>query len=171
VRRAERLLFLLLLTLVTSLSWAQAAGNDRTIELKGGERVVLRADGTMVHYDKSGKPMAMPDGSVMIAKDGSRIMMKSESLWREVLALAATNYARATTGAITGTSTGQRTIELKDGGRVVLSEDGAMAHYDTAGNRQGMPDGEVMIAKDGTRILMNNGRLWRPELGSAPSQR
>ena len=110
---------LLLFVVALSSGWVRSGGNDRAIELQGGERVVLRADGTMLHYDKNGKPMAMPDGSVMVAKDGSRIMMKGESLWREILALAATNYARATTGAAGGSAPGQRVIDLKDGGRIV----------------------------------------------------
>lgn len=157
-------LLLLQLLVAASSGWAQSGGTDRVVELKGGGRVVVRADGSMNHYDGSGKSIAMSEGAVMIAKDGSRIVMKSQALWREILELAATSYAQATTGALPGTSPNRRSIELKDGGRIVLGSDGAMAHHDAAGNRQGMADGEVMIAKDGSRILMVNGSLWRSEV-------
>ncbi len=162
-------LLLLQLLVVASPGWSQSGGKDRLIELRGGERVVMRADGSMTHYDQAGGTIAMPEGAVMITKDGSRVMMKGQSLWREILELAASNYARATTGAIPRDSPGQRTIELNDGGRIVLGRGGAMAHYDAAGNRQGMADGEVMITKDGGRILMVNGSLWGAEVNrSAP---
>ena len=47
-----------------------------------------------------------------------------------------------------------------DGGRIALQRDGTMAHYDAAGNRVRMKEGAVMIAKDGTRIMMNDAALW-----------
>lgn len=157
--------FLLFQFLVAaSTGWAEGGGNDRVVELKGGERVVLRADGTMSHYDGAGNPVAMPEGVAMIAKDGSRIMMKSQALWREILELAASSYGRSYTVAIHGSAATQRTIELKDGGRIVSSGDGTMVRYHATGNRQAMVDGEVMIAKDGSRILMINSSLWGPEL-------
>lgn len=158
-------IFLLLSQFLVAASsgWAQG-GKDRVIELKGGARVVQRADGTMSHYDGAGMPVAMPEGEVMVAKDGGRIMMKSQALWREILELAGASYARANTVAIVGGGSKQRSIDLKDGGRIALSADGTMAHYDAAGNRLGMADGEVMIGKDGSRILMVNGSLWSPEL-------
>ena len=146
-----------------SNGWAQG-GKDRIIELAGGERVLLRADGTMSHYDGAGMPVVMPDGAVMVAKDGGRVMMKSQALWREILELAATSYARANTPPFGGGDTEQRSIELKDGGRIVLGPGGTMVHYDAAGNRQGMADGEMMIGKDGSPIVMVNGSLWSPEL-------
>ncbi len=154
---------LLLLLATTSVGWAQSGGAERVIELKGGDRLVQRADGTMTHYDKTGKSVDMPDGVVMVAKDGSRLMMKGLALWREVLELAASSYAQSITGAAGGSGSRQRTIELKDGGRVLQGADGKMVHYDAAGKRMVMPDGEVMIGKDGSRIMMVNGSLWTPE--------
>lgn len=154
---------LLQFLIVSSTGSAQVGSTTRVVELKGGETVVLHADGLMTHFDASGKPVAMPDGSVMVAKDGSRVMMKGKAFWREVLELAATHYAQATTGATTGTRPNVRSVQLKDGGRIVLSSDGAMAHFDAAGNRRRMADGEVMMAADGSQILMVNGTLWTPE--------
>jgi ferric-dicitrate binding protein FerR (iron transport regulator) len=164
-------IFLLLSQFLVAASngWAQG-GKDRVIELKGGARVVLRADGTMSHYDRAGLPVAMPEGVAMVAEDGGRIMMKSQALWREILELAATSYARANTFAIAAGGSKQRSLDLKDGGRIVLSADGTMAHYDAAGNRLGMADGEVMIGKDGSQILMVNGSLWSPELNGDASK-
>ena len=164
-------IFLLLSQFLVAASsgWAQG-GNDRVIKLRDGERVVLRADGTMGHYDGAGIPVVMPEGVVMVAEDGGRIIMKSQTLWREILELAATSYARANTIAIAGGASNRRSIELKDGSRIVLSADGTMAHYDSVGNRQGMANGEVMIGKDGGRILMVNGSLWSSELNGHPAK-
>ena len=151
---------LLIACLATASSgWAQRVSEDRTIELRGGERVVVHADGTMSHYNSAGNRVPMPEGVVMVAQDGRRLMMKGQALWREILDVAATSYGRA----VGGIGPNQRSIELKDGGRVVWSTDGTMVHYDAAGNRQRMADGVVMIAKDGRRILMGNGSLWSAE--------
>ncbi len=161
--RLVLIFFLFFQSLVAaSNGWAQG-DLDRVIELKGGGRLVLRADGTMSHYDGAGVSVAMPEGVAMIAKDGGRIMMKSQALWREILELAATSYARANTFPVAGVGSNQRSIDLKDGGRIMVSADGTMAHYDANGKRQGMAEGEVMIDKKGTRILMVNGLLWSPE--------
>ena len=54
----------------------------------------------------------------------------------------------------------ERVIDLADGGRITLQSDGTMTHYDATGERVRMKDGDVMTAKDGARILMNNGSLW-----------
>lgn len=156
---------LLLLLATASVVWAQSGGTERVIELKGGDRLVQRADGTMTHYDKAGKLVAMPDGVVMVASDGSRFMMKGLALWREIFEVAASSYAQSLAGVAGGSGSRQRTIELRDGGRVLQSADGKMVHYDAAGKRLDMSDGEVMIGKDGSRIMMVNGSLWRPETG------
>jgi len=66
------------------------------------------------------------------------------------LALAAAGYAAD-----------EHTIELKDGGRVVVQKDGTMAHIDAAGNRLKMRDGVVMEAKDGSQVMMKNNAIWK----------
>ena len=53
------------------------------------------------------------------------------------------------------------TIELKDGGRITVQKDGTMAHVDAAGNRVRMKDGQVMEAKDGSKIMMKNNAIWK----------
>ena len=54
-----------------------------------------------------------------------------------------------------------QTIELKDGGKIVIEEKGTMIHIDAAGNRVKMRDGRVMIAKDGHKLMMKNNAIWR----------
>ena len=54
-----------------------------------------------------------------------------------------------------------QTIELKDGGKIVIDEMGAMAHLDAAGNRVRMRDGTVMEAKDGSKLMMKNNAIWQ----------
>ncbi len=54
-----------------------------------------------------------------------------------------------------------QTIELKDGGRIVIEKDGAMAHMDAAGKREKMKDGKIMEAKDGSKLMMKNSAIWK----------
>lgn len=54
-----------------------------------------------------------------------------------------------------------QTIELKDGGKIVVEEKGTMIHIDAAGNRVKMRDGKVMTAKDGSKLMMKNNAIWK----------
>jgi hypothetical protein len=54
------------------------------IELKGGEKIVIEKDGTMAHYDAAGKRVKMRDGKVMEAKDGSKLVMKNNAIWKQI---------------------------------------------------------------------------------------
>jgi ferric-dicitrate binding protein FerR (iron transport regulator) len=110
----------------------------------------------------------MEEGVVMVGKDGSRLIMKGQSLWREALEAAGSTYAKATAEP-RFSKPKERTIDLQDGGRVTMDRDGAMVHFDQTGKRIPMADGEVMIARDGSRILMANGTMWRPS--KAPAAR
>lgn len=156
--------------IATSTLWAQSGGKESVIGLKDGGRIVVSADGTMSHYDSAGNPVAMPEGVVMVAADGNRIMMKGQALWREIVEIAARSYAQASAGAYIGSGATQRSIELKDGGRISVRVDGTMAHYDATGKQLRMAEGEMMTAKDGSQILMVNGSLWTPGLNRNPSQ-
>ena len=160
--RARNALLSFVLAFAVAASSAQDATHERVIDLAGGGRVVVRVDGTMGHYDVAGNPVPMREGEVMVAADGTRIMMKAEALWRQIVEQATLNFARAVTPPWTQRTPDERSIELKDGGRIALRADGTMAHYDAAGARVRMDDGDVMTANDGTKILMNNGALWSP---------
>lgn len=54
-----------------------------------------------------------------------------------------------------------QTIELKDGGKIIVEAKGTMIHLDAAGNRVKMRDGKVMTAKDGSKIMMKNNAIWK----------
>lgn len=54
-----------------------------------------------------------------------------------------------------------QTIELKDGGKIMIEQKGTMIHIDAAGNRVKMRDGRVMIAKDGHKLMMKNNAIWK----------
>lgn len=58
-------------------------------------------------------------------------------------------------------TTEPQTIELKDGGKIVIEKQGTMAHIDAAGNRVKMRDGKVMEAKDGSKVMMKNNAIWQ----------
>jgi hypothetical protein len=54
-----------------------------------------------------------------------------------------------------------QTIELKDGGKIMIESRGTMVHMDAAGNRVKMKDGKIMEAKDGGKLMMKNNAIWK----------
>lgn len=54
-----------------------------------------------------------------------------------------------------------QTIELSDGGKILVEAKGTMVHIDAAGNRVKMKDGQIMKAKDGSQVMMKNDALWK----------
>lgn len=57
---------------------------QQVIELKDGGQVVIQKDGTTAHYDAAGRRVLMKDGATMEAKDGSKLMMKNNAIWRQL---------------------------------------------------------------------------------------
>ena len=55
---------------------------------------------------------------------------------------------------------GEKVIELKDGGTIVVQKDGKIFHADSKGKRVRMKEGIVMLGKDGQSYLMKNDALW-----------
>lgn len=151
---------LLLLLAVVGAAAPSLAADERTFPLQDGSRVVLRADGSMGHYSASGAPVPMREGEEMIASDGTRLLMKGDALWRQVVDYAASSFALASAFPFVRNERGERWIDLADGGRVGLRTDGTMVHLDAAGKPVAMADGEVMIARDGTPIMMKGASLW-----------
>jgi phage gp45-like len=66
-------------------AFAQGGQPDQqVIELKDGGSVVILKDGTTAYYDVAGKRIMMKDGVTMEAKDGSKLMMKNNAIWRQL---------------------------------------------------------------------------------------
>jgi len=63
---------------------AVLAAEPLTIELKDGGKVFVDKDGTMAHIDAAGNRVKMKDGKVMTAKDGSKVMMKNNAIWKTI---------------------------------------------------------------------------------------
>ena len=74
----------IILPLLMLLSLSAFAAQEQTIELKDGGKVMVQKDGTMVHIDAAGNRVKMKDGGVMEAKDGTKIMMKNNALWKKI---------------------------------------------------------------------------------------
>lgn len=55
----------------------------------------------------------------------------------------------------------EQTIELKDGGKIIVEKRGTMIHLDAAGTRVRMKDGHMMQAKDGSMLMMKNNAIWK----------
>ena len=60
-----------------------------------------------------------------------------------------------------GAKEAMQTIELKDGGKVLVMKDGTMGHYDAANKRVKMKDGQKMAGKDGSMLMMKNNAIWK----------
>lgn len=73
------------LLLASAMAFSEGGpGASQTIDLKDGGRVAIMKDGTMVHHDSAGKRVKMRDGRVMEAKDGSKLMMKNNAIWKQI---------------------------------------------------------------------------------------
>lgn len=54
----------------------------KTYELKDGSKVHVFKDGKMGMENKYGKAVSMPEGKVMETKDGNKILMKGNEVFR-----------------------------------------------------------------------------------------
>ena len=70
--------------LLLAFAGAALAANPQTIQLKDGGKIVIEKSGTMAHMDAAGKRMKMKDGQVMTGKDGSKLMMKNNAIWKTI---------------------------------------------------------------------------------------
>ena len=141
---------------------AQGPAQAPEIALRDGGRVVVRADGAMEHYDAAGRKVAMSDGVEMVARDGTRILMNNATLWRQVVEAATTSYGLATRLPAPPAEGPGRTIDLADGSRLTVRGDGSIVRARADGASVGTQDGEVLVAKDGTRLLVSKGTVWSP---------
>lgn len=63
--------------------------------------------------------------------------------------------------SLSGFAAEDQTIQLKDGGKVMVKKDGTMVHIDAAGNRVKMRNNVIMDAKDGSQLMMKNDAIWK----------
>lgn len=63
--------------------------------------------------------------------------------------------------SLSGLAAEEQTIQLKDGGKVMVKKDGTMVHLDAAGNRVKMRNNVIMVAKDGSQLMMKNDAIWK----------
>ncbi|CAG9166450.1 periplasmic Cu(I)/Cu(II)-binding protein CopK [Cupriavidus pinatubonensis] len=73
-------------TLIGALSFTAAAVDQsnivKTYELKDGSKIHVFKDGKMGMENKFGKAVSMREGQVMETKDGSKILMKGNEVFR-----------------------------------------------------------------------------------------
>lgn len=77
----------LVIVLATGLIATSAlAGDDANVvksyELKDGATLFIYKDGKMGMEDQAGRTVRMKEGEVMETRDGEKIMMKGNELWR-----------------------------------------------------------------------------------------
>ncbi len=77
------------------------------------------------------------------------------------LPIAAFAVVLASGLSVSGANQEERTLELKDGSRIVLQKDGKTMHDDASGKRMRMKDGVIMEGKDGAKYLMKNDVIWK----------
>ena len=61
-----------------------AADDAQQIPLKDGSTLLVFKDGKMSMRDKNGRTMSMKDGVAMETKDGKKLMMKGNEVWRRL---------------------------------------------------------------------------------------
>ncbi len=73
-------------SLIAAVSFSVSATDLSTVvktyELKDGSKVHVFKDGKMGMENKYGKAVSMPQGKVMETKDGSKILMKGNEVFR-----------------------------------------------------------------------------------------
>lgn len=70
--------------LLMMLSLSVFAAEEQTILLKDGGKVMVKKDGTMVHIDAASNRVKMRNNVIMVAKDGSQLMMKNDAIWKTI---------------------------------------------------------------------------------------
>lgn len=79
----KKMLMVAALTMVGASAYAvDAAQVDKSIALKDGSTVYIFKDGKMGMEDKYGRPAYMAPGHVMETKDGKKIIMNGNEIWR-----------------------------------------------------------------------------------------
>jgi uncharacterized membrane-anchored protein len=56
----------------------------QAIQLKDGGKLTVQKDGTMVHIDAAGNRVHMRDGQIMETKDGWKLIMKNDAIWKQI---------------------------------------------------------------------------------------
>jgi len=79
----KKLLMVVAMSAVTASVFAvDQAQVQQSIELKDGSTVYIFKDGKMGMEDKYGQPAYMESGHVMETKDGKKIIMNGNEVWR-----------------------------------------------------------------------------------------
>lgn len=58
------------------------ANIEKSIQLKDGSTVHIFKDGKMAMENPDGRPARMKEGHIMETKEGQKIMMKGDEVWR-----------------------------------------------------------------------------------------
>ena len=80
----RKLLVPMLLCFSLSVVAAENPKGTPVVELKDGGTVYVQKDGSMIHLDAAGSRVKMRDGKTMEAKDGSKVMMKNNAIWKKI---------------------------------------------------------------------------------------
>jgi copper resistance protein K len=67
----------------------------------------------------------------------------------------------ATQTTVTAVDSASQTIQLKDGGTLIIHTDGTVYHADASGRRVRMKNGVIMEGQDGKRYVMRNDAVWQ----------
>ncbi len=79
----KKLLMIAALSAVGTSAFAVDSGQvEKAIPLKDGSTVYIFKDGKMGMEDKYGRSATMKQGVIMETKDGQKIMMKGNEVWR-----------------------------------------------------------------------------------------
>ena len=70
--------------MLLAFAGAAFAAEPQTIELKDDGKIVVEAKGIMLHVDAAGNRVKMKDGKVMTAKDGSKLIVKNNAIWKTI---------------------------------------------------------------------------------------
>jgi len=75
---------ILALALLGASAAAYAANDRSVVELKDGGKLAIDRKDVTVHIDAAGNRVRMKDRVVRQTRDGGKIMMKNDAIWKQI---------------------------------------------------------------------------------------
>lgn len=157
-----------LIALLIAAPMVAAFANDgeiaKSVAMKDGTTLHVFKDGKMAMEDSFGRPSRMDPGVQMTTADGTVIAMVGDEVARLSRVLKA-HYAgtlmRSRWEPAAVVKTTETRVALNDGSTLYVFQDGKMGVKDLYGKARTVPEGAVLVAQDGSKVVMGATDSWR----------
>lgn len=132
--------------------------------MKDGTILHLFKDGKMAMEDTFGRPSRMDPGVKMTTANGTVITMVGDEvakLSRVLKAHYAGTLIRSRWEPAADFKSNETVVALNDGSTLYVFQDGTMGVKDVYGKARTVSEGAVLVAKDGSKVVMGETDSWR----------